>query len=106
TTGQSKPASFALFESFLDFDTSTIPVGSTINSVSLQLWGTTASGGSFTAQVYLFDYGSSLTTADWVDGSTISALPLLATFATSGVAFSAYNTFAENGTVFRSNINA
>lgn len=105
TIGQT--TGFNVFASYLDFDTSSIPIGSSITAVTLQLWGTSDfSTTDFIVQARLFDYGSSLTSADWVAGASMGALPLLATFATSGGwATSAYNTFTENGTTFRTNLN-
>jgi hypothetical protein len=55
-------------------------------------------------QARLSDYGSSITTADFVPGASLSALPLLATFNTSGMIVG-NNVMTESGTNLRDNIN-
>lgn len=58
-------------EGFIQFDTSAIRASSTITNASLETWltvdGTTT---NFTAGAYQKDWGTSLTTADFVAGAT------------------------------------
>lgn len=80
------------YETFISFDTSSITGPTT---TSLQLYGL-ADGSTldFTAQAYLYDWGSTLTTADWVPGGSLSALTALGTWESSGYT-AAYNIFSD-----------
>ena len=91
------------YESFFSFDTSSIADTDTVSAVVLGLKGTfDQSLTDFTMNARTKDWGATLTTADWVAGADLGALPLLGTFATSGFSTSGYNDFTENGTNFRS----
>jgi hypothetical protein len=69
-------------ETFLNFDTSAIPDTDVVTSAVLSLYGhEDACYEAWTAQVRLKDWGDTLSTADFVAGANLSALPLLATFA-------------------------
>ena len=106
--GQYGAGSYACYESFIAFDTSSIPDGATITQVELSLYLTDdKSDTDFTVQVRPKTWtGSGLTPADWVAGADIDALTLLATLNSSGIgATGAYKTFAENGSNFRAAIN-
>src|SRR5574337_88007 len=103
--GQQKSTDYIVLESFLEFSISGIPAGSTINSVSLQIYlALDGSTTDFTAQVRSHDYGTSLTTGDWIPGANLGSDTLLATLASSGVTVNAYNSFTENGSNFVSAI--
>lgn len=103
--GQQQSTNYIVLETFLEFSISGIPAGSTINSVSLQLYlAADGSSTDFTAQVRSVDYGASLTTADWVPGANLGSSTLLATLASSGVTANTYNSFTENSSNFRSAI--
>lgn len=89
-------------EAFLEFDTSTIT--GTITSVVLKVYITNIyADNSFTCQARLYDYGTSLTTADWVPGNDVSGDTLLATLASGSMSASAYNSFTD--VAFPANIN-
>lgn len=91
-------------ESFLSFDTSSIPDGATITSVVFSLYGMTAPfTTSFTTQARLQDWGTTLEAGDYVAGASLSGLTLLATFASSSFALEAYNDFTN--VAFPANIN-
>jgi hypothetical protein len=89
-------------EAFLEFDTSTIT--GTISSVVLKVYITNIyADNSFTCQARLYDYGTSLTTADWVPGADVSGDTLLATLASGSMSANAYNSFTN--VAFPANIN-
>lgn len=89
-------------EGFLSFDTSAVT--GTIQSVTLSLYGiNNSSVTDFTVEVRLYDWGTSLTTADWVPGANLAAMTLLASWSTAGYAAS-YNAFTSEA-AFLSNIN-
>jgi len=75
---------FAVYESFLAFDTSSIPDGDTVSAAVLRV---TVSGDSsdtdFDIQARLRDWGTTVTIADWVAGADLSGLTLLGSYATS-----------------------
>lgn len=92
------------YQYFLEFDTSTLPDGATINSVALKIYPFTKDNG-YTLEVRGYDAGTSLTTADWQTPSALGALTLLASIATASLSTGALNTITENGSNFRSYIN-
>jgi len=95
--GGSKP--YSCFESFIGFDTSSIGSTSTIDSATLSLYGQTdTSTQDFTINARFYDWGASLTTADWISGASLSSSTLFATFATSGFSTSGYNNFTTSTT--------
>ena len=99
---------YYLYESFLSFDTSTIPDSAIISAVTLSLHGggyVDQSTTDFTIEARTYDWGASLTTADWVAGADLSSNTLLASRSTSGWSTSAYNDLTENGSNFVSAIN-
>lgn len=106
--GQRFPASvYHVYESFLSFDTSVIPDDDTVTAVSLQLFlAFDASTVDFTMEVRTHDFGTTLETADWVAGASLSALTNLANLASSGIgAAEAYKSFTSVGAAFNSAIN-
>lgn len=105
--GQSKSGSFSsVFESFISFDTSSIPTGATINSATLSLYGIgDFSTTDFTLEARVHDWGATMTTADFVAGGSLSGKTRVATLSSSGFTVSGYNTMTEDGTNLRSNIN-
>ena len=75
---------YQVWESFAGFDTSSIGSGS-VSAATLRL--TSNSDGSttdFTVEARLHDWGTGLTSADWVAGASLSGKTLLAHYATSG----------------------
>lgn len=85
---------YACYEAFLSFDTSTIPDGDIITSVTLSLDGTGATDGSdtdFTINARIYNWGAGLTTADWIAGASLSGNTLVASRSTSGWSASGYN---------------
>lgn len=105
--GQMKEGlSFAVREAFLSFDTSSIPDDATIVDVDLII-----TGGSFgpavtdTFEARLFDWSTSVTTADWIAGANLGNHTLVATFDSANWASGVASTWVENGTAFRTGIN-
>lgn len=92
---------FDYLEGFIDFSLASLT--GTVNTASLSLGlAFDASALDFTVQARTKDWGSTLTEADWVPGSSLSALPLLATLATSGIgSVDTYKTFTQNGTALK-----
>lgn len=91
-------AGYACYEAFLSFDTSAIPDGDIITAVTLSLDGTGAIDGSdtdFTINARVYDWGASLTTADWIAGASLSGNTLVASRSTSGWNASGYNAFTS-----------
>lgn len=91
---------------FAEFDTSSIPSSATINSVTLSVWNffneTTT---DFTLEARIHDYGSSLTTADWLNGSTLAGKTLVASVSTSSLPSDDTAYLALTDVAFTTNIN-
>lgn len=103
--GQTLSTFYTCYEGFFDFNTSSV-VG-VVTSATFNLHGSSdASTTDFTMRCRLYNWGGTLTTADWIAYSALGGNTLLATFATSGFSTSGYNAFTENGTNLRDNISA
>jgi hypothetical protein len=99
-------SSYYVEETFIRFDTSSIPDSAVISSVVLSLWCIVDnSTTNFVAEARSDDWGTTLETTDWVAGADLASKTLLATFAISGITVGAYNAFTESGTDFQSAIN-
>lgn len=84
-------------EGFLNFDTNIINDTEIVTSAVMSLYGSSDdSVTDFTINARIFDWGLSLTTADYVPGASLSSKPLFATFATSGWSTSGYNAFTTD----------
>lgn len=87
--------SFTVYEAFIEFDTSVLS-GATIVSATLEGYlQARYIDSSFTTQARLRDFGSAITTADWVAGASLSALTNLATLASGSTTVGAWNAFAD-----------
>ena len=101
--GESNDGGGTGYEGFLAFDTSAV-VG-TITSATLSLWSTNdASLTDFTFEARLYDWGASITTADWRAKTSLGALTLVASRSTVGWSTSAYNVLTSEA-AFLSGIN-
>ena len=88
-------ATYYIFEGFLGFDTSPIGAGSTVTAATLSLDGQTDNSTTdFTIEAWSRDWGTAITTADWVAGASLSGLTLVASYASSGFTF-VYNDFTS-----------
>lgn len=89
-------STYGCYESFLIFDTSSIPDGDSVSAVTLSLDGSIdTSTTNFTARVAASSYdGGAVVTTDYVSGASLPT-PVLATWASSGYS-SSYNAFTEN----------
>lgn len=86
---------YQCWEGFLEFDTSVIGAGATVNSATLSLDGfSDNSATDFTAEAWQYDWGGTLETADWRTPVQVAALTKLATFASSGYS-TGYNDFTS-----------
>jgi hypothetical protein len=88
---------FKCWEGFDQFNTSGIGTD-TISSATLSLYGQSASvSQNFTIEARIFDWGASLTTADYVSGSSLGSLTLVAHWATvDGWSTVAYTDFYDD----------
>lgn len=94
-------------EGFVRFDTSSIPDTDTISAAELSLsLNFDQSTTDFTVEARVSDWGTTLTTADWVAGASLSGLTRVGTLASSGIGSTgAYKAFTEDGTNLRTAIN-
>lgn len=95
--GQSKSgAIYTCYETLLDFDTSSLS-GKTITSATLSIYPTTLAnaGGSWTNEARLYDYGTSLSNADYVAGANIGSYTSLATLTSAASTTGAYRAFTD-----------
>ncbi len=75
--GQINLTEYEVYQAFISFDTSSIPVGSTINSAAVEVEVTTKNFSPSCTDVlntYSYDWGASVTTADFVAGASLSSL--------------------------------
>ena len=87
---------YNLFESFLSFDTSALPDAAVITSAVLSLYvDTDASTTDFITDARIFNWGATLSTADWVNGADLASYTKVATRNSSGVTTAAYNAFTD-----------
>lgn len=99
------PEAWVVQESFIDFDTSTLVGTITVATLSLGL-DEDSSDTDFTVEARLHDWGTTLTTVDWVAGTLLGTKTLLATLPTLGIgATGSYKAMTESGTALRDNIN-
>ena len=90
--GQDLNVNYYAWESFLEFDTSAIPDDATITGATVSVWiSTDNSATDFTIEVRSFDFGTSVTTADFRNRAQLGAATLLASRSTSGLTVGAYN---------------
>lgn len=99
--GQQEFFSYRCYESFMDFDTSSLGSGATISAVVLSLYGQSSnlvSNNGWTINARFYDFGTSVTTADWIAGASLSGNTLAATFGpVSGWSTAGYNAFTSAG---------
>lgn len=82
-------------EVFLPFDTSALPDTATIDSATLAIYGRTDdSSTDFDIEAGLYDWGASIGTEDWLDGSDTGGITVRAVRNTSGWTNAGYNSFS------------
>jgi len=98
---------YSVQSGYVSFDTSGIPAAATINKVTLRGYvSALLADTAFTVQARLKDWSTTLGSEDWVAGASLSALTLLATTPSSGMAVGRHVEFTEEGGgVFGSNVN-
>ena len=100
---------FIVCEGFIAFDTSSLPDTDTVSAAALGLVENAGYGSGFgvsdTLEARTYDWGASVTTADFRAGATYNGLTLLASLASGSWSTTGYNTLTENGTNFQSAIN-
>lgn len=89
---------YQCYETFIEFDTTGIVgAGDTITAATLRLYlrfddSTT----DLVAEAYIYDYGASVATGDYVSGASLSGLTKVATLNSSGIGSTgAYKSFAD-----------
>lgn len=96
---------YTVYEGYIQFDTSGLPDDCTITDVVLSLYGSGGDAQGFTVNARAYNWGASLTTADWVSGADLHVLPLLATIPQSVLkGAAAYHDFTSEA-AFLTNIN-
>lgn len=100
------PERYDVYESFLAFDTSSI-TGTIISAtLSLGLQFNQISSMNFVVQARLYDWGSTLESADWLAPAGLISKTILATLDTSTMgATGSYKAMTESGTALQTNIN-
>lgn len=96
----SGPTSY-IYEAFLQFDTSS--VSGTVNTAVLSVYLAVNEGTAFTANARAYDWGTALTTADFIAGGSLSGNALRASLATSGLSVEQYVDFTSDSS-FASNV--
>lgn len=100
--GQLIFGSYVIFEGFVAFDTSSVPDTDLVSAVNLDVWLVADdSTTDFVIRVKDHNWGTSLTTADWVAGADLSGkTSVTATLNTSTWgAVGAYKTFTGNASL-------
>ena len=94
-----------VLEGFFAFDTSALTSGATVSAAVLRVTSYyDNSSTDFDIQARLRDWGTSLTTADWVAGADLSGLTLLGSYATSS-GFTANTGYDLSDTAMAANVN-
>jgi hypothetical protein len=75
---ESDPVTYFVDEGFLSFDTSSIGSGATVTAAVLRVTSAGSGPPDSRIEARLHDWGTSLTTADWVAGASLSGKTLLA----------------------------
>ncbi|MBO3751525.1 hypothetical protein J5X84_36095 [Streptosporangiaceae bacterium NEAU-GS5] len=96
--GQFLSATYSCYELFFSFDTSAITDTDIVTSVTLDLWLVTDSHATtWDLEARTFDWGASLTSADYVPGSQLGSKTLLSSRDVTGLgATGAYKTWASS----------
>ena len=103
--GQRYATTYFCWETFYSWDTSTLPAGCTIDSATISIYlQDDQTDTDFTANIRACDWGTSLAAGDWVSGASLSALTLLASKSTVGIAVNAYTVFTSEAALL-TNIN-
>lgn len=96
---------FECLESFIKFDTSSIPDADAVSASVLSMFGSLNNSGGVdtTIEARIFDWGLTNTSADWVPGASLSGQTLVASIPTGSYA-AAYMDFTSDA-AFPANVN-
>lgn len=98
--GHFNNSGYGVNQAFFDFDTSAIDDASEVLDATFSLYVSNTyslSGGSPSWEARAYDWGASLTTADWRSAAQWNALDVLATRAFSGMTGGSYHAFTSYG---------
>jgi hypothetical protein len=96
--------SYFVYQTFVGpFDTSSLGGSASISSVALSLNCNSAPGATISLSAVNYDWGASVTTGDFRDGTALGALTVMGS-ASIGVSASGYQTFSDSAT-FKAFIN-
>lgn len=103
--GQEKLSDSYCYEQFFGFDTSSLGAGAIVTSAILTFYhpSRAIAGANPVIQARLYNWGDTVTTADWVPGANLSALPLLAHITAGSATLAAYNNWTDDA--FAANVN-
>lgn len=97
---------YGVNQAFIGFDTSSLPDDSVVSAAVLSLYANGAFGAlGWDLQAKAFNWGASLTTADWRSVSQWNALTLLGSISASDIAADAYSALTSYGSNFADHIN-
>lgn len=106
TVGKLRDGDYYVYQAFLGFDTSAIPDGAVVADAILSVVPAVSDGFTWTLQARAYDWGGSITGADWRTKADWDALTLLAAYAMSGGWSSgSRKTLAQYGTNLNAAVN-
>lgn len=97
---------FWLYEAYVQWDTSSIPDTNVISSATISLYGKNdQSDTDYVQEIRMSDWGTALTTADWIAQANLSGKTLVASKSTAGgIPTNAYTAFTSEAALL-TNIN-
>lgn len=88
-------ATYYVYEAFISFDTSSV-VGTPVSATLALYVSNDQSATDFTMTARAYDWGTTVTTADFVPAASMTSYSTRATLSTSGITVNAYNSFTSD----------